>query len=158
MLLRRVNQADPVRRLRSEMDELFGNFFEEFPLSAVWGRNPAGFGEFGGGFPALNLSEDEKNLYAEVEVPGMKMDDLEVSVLGDQLTVKGKVEQASESGDKVTWHRRERRSGSFSRAVTLPVEIDADKVHAELNHGILKVSMPRAASVLPKRIEVKQVE
>jgi len=152
MLLRRVNPADPVRRLRSEMDELFGNFFDELPFSGT-------FRDFAGrGFPALNLSEDDKNLYAEVEVPGMKMEDLEVSVLGDQLTVKGKVDQESESGDKLTWHRRERRSGSFSRVLTLPVEIDADKVQAGLTNGILKVVMPRAASVLPKRIEVKQVE
>lgn len=152
MLLRRVNQTEPLRRLRSEVDDLFTNFFDEWPAVAPW-RQLGGLA-----FPALNLSEDEKNLYAEVELPGLKMEDIEVSVLGDQLTIKGSTAQESEAGDKKTWHRRERRSGSFSRAVQLPVEIDAENVSAELKHGVLKVTMPRAASVMPKRIVVRKAE
>ncbi len=148
MLLRRVNGSDPLRRFRCDFDELFANFFDELPgmgtLREFTGRT----------FPAMNISEDDTNIYAEIELPGLKMEDIEVSVLGDQLAVKGTIQ--SEQHESVDFHRRERRYGSFSRVVQLPVEIDADKVKAELRNGVLTVTMPRAASVCPRKIEVKR--
>ena len=145
MMLRRINY--PVVRFRNEMDRLMDNFLEnapsEFPFG-VWGRRT---------FPALNVWEEGDKLLAEAEVPGLKMDDLEVTVQGDELTIKGE-RQAGEEED-VTYHRRERGLGRFSRVIRLPVEVNADKVQATLREGVLTITLPKAEAVLPRKIEVK---
>lgn len=147
MLLRRVQSSDPLRRFRGEMDDLFANFFGDLP-------GVASLREFRWRtFPAMNICEDDTHIYADIELPGMKMEDVEVSVLDNQLAVKGTIQD--EQRENVDFHRRERLCGSFSRVVQLPVDIDADKVEAEMCNGVLTVTMPRAASVCPRKIEVK---
>ena len=145
MMLRRINY--PVVRFRDGIDRLMDNFLEnapsEFPFG-VWGHRT---------FPALNVWEEGDKLLAEAEVPGLKMDDLEVTVQGDELTIKGE-RQADEEED-VTYHRRERGLGRFSRVIRLPVEVNADKVQATLRDGVLTITLPKAEAVLPRKIEVK---
>lgn len=104
-------------------------------------------------FPTLNVWDDGQRLCAEAEVPGFKMDDLEVSVTGDQLTIKGRRESKTENG--TSFHRRERRTGEFTRTLTLPVDVDADKVEATLKDGVLTVVMPKAEAALTRKIKVK---
>ena len=145
MMLRRI--SFPMVRFRGDMDRLFGNFFENVQS----GRS---FGDCTGrAFPALNVWEEGDNLYAEVEVPGLSMDDLEVFVQGEELSIKGERKDVETEG--VTFHRHERGVGRFSRVVHLPVEVDADKVAATLRHGVLTITMPKAQGVLPRKIEVK---
>jgi len=147
MTLLRINHtAPPLLRLRDEMDQLFNEVFEARPFT--------GFGGFGRrAFPAFNVWEDDTSLFAEAEIPGLTMDDLELVVVGNELTVKGERQDVAREG--ITHHRRERGVGAFARTLRLPVDIDADKVQATLRDGVLTVTMPKAQAVLPRKIEVK---
>lgn len=149
MLARRIDGNVgllPVQRLREEMDRLFEDFFGDWPTPAwdLWGVQT---------FPALNIWETDDALYAEAEVPGMKMEDLEVLVVGNELTIKGERKAPQQEG--VTFHRQERGVGSFTRTIRLPVEIDADRVEATLENGVLTITLPKAEQCRPRKIEVK---
>jgi len=146
MLARRLNGAFPAVRLQEEMDRLFTDFVREWP--ALGSLVPAERA-----FPTLNIWEDDHNLYAEAELPGMNIQDIEISVAGNELSIKGKRETVQ--GDKANYHRRERGTGEFSRLVTLPVEMDPDKVEAVLKNGVLFVRLPKAPSAKARQIEVK---
>jgi HSP20 family protein len=146
MLITRVNDSHPIRLLRGEFDRLFSNFMETFPVPdpfGVRGRRP---------FPAVNAWEDDKTVYAEAELPGLAMEDIEVLVMGDELTLKGERKDLEREG--ATYHRRERGVGAFSRVLRLPVQIDADKVQATLRDGVLTVKLPKAQTALPRKIEL----
>ena len=105
-------------------------------------------------FPAVNVWEDNENLCAEVEVPGLTLEDLEVHVIGSELSIKGHYEESAESSDARV-HRQERRLGSFTRALTLPAEIDTDKVAATLKDGVLSITLPKADVARARKIAVK---
>jgi HSP20 family protein len=106
-----------------------------------------------GVFPLLNLWEDGDNLYAEAELPGFCMDDLEIYVTGNQMTVKGERRPPKNEGG--TWHRQERSFGKFSRMVELPGDVDSAKVSAEFKLGVLKITLPKREAAKPRRITVK---
>lgn len=140
----------PYSDMWSEMDRLQGE------MNRLFGRY--GIGDAGGrpsaGFPALDLWEDDENLYVEAELPGMELSDLEIFVNGDdQLSLKG--ERKAPSLEKASWHRRERGFGNFSRIMTLPQHVDAEEVQAEFKNGVLTLTMPKKAQSKPRRIEVK---
>jgi HSP20 family protein len=105
------------------------------------------------GVPAVNLSQDDANLYAELELPGVAPENVEILAQGDTLTVKGS-RQISHGERTKQVIRSERVSGSFERAMTLPVEVDADKVSATLKDGVLTITLPKAQAVLPRKIAV----
>ncbi len=105
-------------------------------------------------FPPLNVSEDEHHIYVRAEVPGLKPEDLELSVEGDTLTIKGE-RRTTPGVEKLSYHRREIESGRFSRALTLPTRVKAEKITAVAVNGILTITLPKAEEVKPRRIEVK---
>ncbi len=146
MLALRVNGSHSINRLRSEMDRLFDSAFEGFPRLTrdAW---------FAPTSPAVNVWEDTDNVYAEAELPGLKLDDIELLVMGDELTIKGERKDVCE--DEVSYHRKERGAGSFNRVFRLPVGVDAEKVEATLRDGVLTVTMPKADEAKPRKIEVK---
>lgn len=143
MLARRIN-GHPVHRLRDEMDRLFEGFFQDTPYWNTLGART---------YPPFNIWEDNHNLFVEAELPGMKMEDVEVLVSGKELTVKGS--RSIELTEQATVHRQERPSGRFARMIQLPVDIRANDVSAELKEGVLLITLPKMAGVDPKRIEVK---
>jgi HSP20 family protein len=105
-------------------------------------------------FPALNLWEDNDNLFVEAELPGLELYDLEIYVNGDnQLTIKGERKRPAVEGG--TWHRQERGYGTFSRLIELPQEVNADRVTAEFKNGILTITLPKREEIKPRRIQVK---
>lgn len=130
-----------------EMDRLFDSMVSSQPFGFV----PTIRSQWT--YPAINVWEDENNLYAEAETPGLKMEDLEVLLADDQLTVRGTrhVEIPNESRAL----RRERAVGAFERTIGLPMSIDADRVEARLADGVLTITLPKAAAVKPRKIEVK---
>ena len=136
-----VNRFDSFRR---DMDRLFKEI--EGGLSD-W--SPFGMRAF----PPLNIWDDGHALHAEAELPGFKLDDVEITVMGKELTIKGKRHVAA--GEKTTYHRRERMTGEFSRTVTLPVDIDSGKVEAALKDGVLTIVLPKAETARARKIEVK---
>jgi HSP20 family protein len=99
------------------------------------------------------LWQDEQNLYAEAELPGVSLDNLEILAQGDSLTISGSRPSSQNDGGRPLI-RAERLSGAFERTLTLPVEIDADKVSATLRDGVLTITLPKAQAVLPRKIAV----
>jgi len=104
------------------------------------------------GFPAVNLWEDASALYAEAEVPGLSLKDIEVTVEGDQLTVKGHRETLD--AREYTYHRRERGTGEFALTLALPVETNPDEVEATLTDGVLRIRLPKAETAKARKIKV----
>jgi len=132
-------------RVWDEMDRLFG------PMGARAAAAVAA------PFPAINLWEDDDNLYAEAELPGMTQDAIEVTVSeGDQLTIAGERRPTASEGS--IWHRQESGYGRFSRTVTIPVVVDANKVEGNFADGILTLTLPKSEMARPKRIAVKGTE
>jgi HSP20 family protein len=129
--------------LRREMDRLFDAY------GTGLSRRPT---TRAAAYPAMNVWDAGDTLCVEAEVPGVKKDDLEILAMGNELTVKGR--RGPLEGDWAS-HRRERGTGEFTRSVTLPYEIDADKVEAELDCGVLMIRLPKAEAAKPKQITVK---
>ncbi len=138
------NLRQPVHQFRSEMDRLLAGFFGR-PSNGGWPQTEPGR-------PAVNLWENDDALMVELEVPGIHGDQLEVSAVGDELSVK--IERPDLQQEGVTYHRRERPVGSFSRLLRLPADVDADRVEAELREGVLTIRLPKAASAKPRKITV----
>lgn len=107
-----------------------------------------------GVYPALNVMEDDENLYVCAELPGVAPEDIEISVHGDALTIRGE-RKVTETEKKVSFHRREREFGVFRRVLNLPVKIDPENVTAKSGDGLLKVVLPKAAESKPRKIEIK---
>lgn len=106
------------------------------------------------GFPALNVWEDGNELHVEAELPGQDLKDVEIFVSGgNQLTIKG--ERKANLPEKSVWHRQERVFGSFNRSLTLPFPVDADKVDARLENGVLHIQLTKHESARPRKIPVK---
>ena len=103
-------------------------------------------------YPAVNVWEDDDNTFVEAEVPGMKMEDLEIEILGRSLSIKGS--RAEERSDDACFHRQERIHGEFTRHLTLDTDVDTDNVKAVLKDGVLTVTMPKAASAKARKINV----
>ncbi len=141
MLATRWEPWTEMNRLSRELDRMFNAR-----------GNGNGSSINAGTFPALNVWEDEYQLYAEAELPGFGLDNLEIYVTGNQLTIKG--ERLSPKNEGGVWHRRERGAGKFSRMVELPGDLDGDKVSAEFKNGVLRITLPKSDAVKPRRIEV----
>lgn len=107
-----------------------------------------------GVFPLMNVTEDKDNYYIRAELPGIKSDELDISVTGDTLSIAGERKISEEKGD-VKYHRREREAGKFSRIVNLPSQINTSKVDARCVDGLLSIVMPKAETAKQKQIVVK---
>ncbi len=104
-------------------------------------------------FPPLNIWADNENAVISAEVAGLDLGDLDISVVGDTLTLAGS--RSETNGDEShTYHRRERWQGKFSRTVQLPFRIDVEGVEATYDNGILRVILPRAEADKPQRISI----
>jgi HSP20 family protein len=129
-------------RLRREMNRLYTDW------SAEAGQTVAP------GYPAMNIWTDDNNAVVTAELPGVSLESIEISVEDDTLTLRGD-RQREEPEQGATYHRRERRFGSFVRSFRLPFRVDAEKVDATLRNGVLCVSLPRAEEDRPRRITIK---
>lgn len=125
-------------RLSREMDQLFGRT-----------RGTAQVGVY----PALNLYDDGESIVVRAEVPGMDPQELEINATGRALTIAGERKRPAVD-EQASAHRRERGYGKFRRAISLPQEIDPDKVQASYKLGVLEVIMPKAEAAKPRKIEV----
>lgn len=104
-------------------------------------------------FPALNISEDSANIYVRAEIPGVPSSEVEISIEGDTLTVRGE-RKTCMANEKYSYHRRELECGRFSRAIALPAKVQVDKVEAKASNGIVTISLPKAEAVKPRQIKV----
>ncbi|MGD2151647.1 MAG: Hsp20/alpha crystallin family protein [Gemmatimonadales bacterium] len=145
-----ANRSFPVSRLHGELDRALDDVVGAFLGDDPWLRRGR---QRERSFPAVNIWENEEVLFAEAEVPGLKMEDLEILVAGNELTIKG--ERGGEEQEGVKYHRRERGTGTFTGVVRLPVEVDVSKVEARLENGVLTIMLPKAASAKSRKISVK---
>lgn len=106
----------------------------------------------GGAYPPVNVYDSPSEVLVEFEVAGVESKDLDVSVTGDTLTLKGVKHAMAEDGTRAI--RRERGSGEFTRTVTLPENVDAEKIQANLRDGVLRLTMPKAAAAQPRQIKI----
>jgi HSP20 family protein len=130
--------------LRDEMSDLF-----ELPFSSNFCRQAQ---LFSGWSPALDLYQNNDNLVAIVELPGMRKEDIEISLHDGMLTISGERETKATNGENA--ERSERSSGKFRRTITLPTRVDAGKVSATYKDGLLTVTLPKAEEAKPKQIKV----
>ena len=107
-----------------------------------------------GVYPPINLTEDQENYYVRAELPGIEADKLDIQATGNSLSLSGE-RQIAEEANGVRYHRREREGGTFSRVITLPGDIDAEKVDAEMVNGILTIKIAKAEKAKPKQITVR---
>jgi HSP20 family protein len=135
-----------VTRLRREMDRLWDDYFGAGrralrPLQA----------EFA---PAVDVKENAEAVVVKAEVPGMDAQDINISVTGDVLTIKGEKKSEREEKEE-NYHLVERSYGSFSRSLAMPAAVDMDKIEAKYDKGVLTVTCPKKEEVKPKAIEIK---
>jgi len=133
---------DELDRLRHEVDRLFEN--------VSVGSEPL----FSRAFPAVNVTEDADNYYVRAEIPGVKPEDVEISVVEGRLLIKGE-RKVDPAGQGANYYRRERDAGVFSRTIGLPARVHSEKVGASVKNGVLLVSLPKSEEAKPRKIAVK---
>lgn len=137
----------PLRGLRRQMDDLWGRLLDE-PLAP----STAGEGSF---VPSVDMRETESAIEITAEVPGLKPEEIDVSLTGDLLTLKGeKKEEKEQKGEN--YHLVERRFGSFSRSFRLPVEVDPKKIQAKHTDGVLKLVLPKGSKSTTTKIKIEK--
>lgn len=135
----------PIQALRREMEELMNRFWDG---GAQQEFLPGSY------MPTLDLSETDNAYEVHMDIPGMEAKDIDVQVHGNVVTLSGsRKEEKTEKGR--TFHRVERRSGSFSRTLSLPCDIKEDEVAAEYTNGVLRVVLPKSEKEKARRIAVK---
>lgn len=130
--------------LRNDLDTLL-----ELPF---WGASSRQSQLFSGWTPALDLYQNNDNILAVVELPGMRKEDIEISLEDGTLTISG--ERKEETGTENGATRTERFTGKFRRSITLPTRVDAGKVSANYKDGVLTVTLPKAEEAKPKQIQI----
>ena len=135
-----------LNRFRDEVDRMFDRFLESWsspgsPWEGKW-------------FPSVDVSETEKEVIVQAEIPGIDAKDIDISVNGNRLTLQGERKQEEEKKGE-HFHRIERSYGAFSRDIELPAQVDSDKVVATYKDGVLKVNLPKTKESATKKITVK---
>jgi HSP20 family protein len=130
-----------MERLRQEMNRLFS----EWPARSRLSVAPT--------YPAMNVWTNEDSAIVTAELPGVDLEDLDISVEDDVLTLRG--QRQAEEQEGATYHRRERRYGTFVRTLRVPFRVDAEKVDATFKNGVLSLVLPRGEEDKPKRITVR---
>jgi len=133
---------DEMDRLQREMNRLFDHY--DRPGSSL------------AGYPAVNVWMNDEAAVISAELPGLDVKDLEISVVGETVTLSGE-RKGDDLPKDVTYHRQERSAGKFSRTIDLPFTVDSGKVQATLEKGVLRVLLPRSEKDKPRKVLVKAV-
>jgi HSP20 family protein len=144
-----MSRWDPFQDLQSFRDEMNRTLNRWFSREEGDEPSPRRW------MPALDVTESKDAYHVDVEVPGMRPEDINVTVDQGMLTVQGERRSEEEKGDR-SYHRVERRYGAFRRSISLPRDVDASRVQASYDNGVLRLEVPKAEGSQAKRIEVKQ--
>ena len=139
MLYRMATTGSPIFGLRREIDRLFEDTFA---------RDGSSF------TPAVDIKENDNEIRLDLELPGLKPEDVEITAENGVLTVRGEKQVERKEGDESRYQIIERAYGTFMRTFQLPHGIDSDQIKAEFNNGVLSLHIPKAALPQPKRIEI----
>ena len=129
--------------LRQAMDQLFDDAFTR-------PRGASGVSLL----PAIDLYQTADEVVVKANLPGLKADDVQISVASGVLTLRGEFKQENER-EEATYHVLERRVGTFERSATLPIDVQTDKAKADSEDGVLTITLPKAETVKPKSITIK---
>jgi HSP20 family protein len=141
---------DPGRDMVSLRDAMDRLFEESFLRPGFLGN-----GESAAMLMPLDLYETQDDVVVKAAIPGVKPEDIDVTVTGDLLSIKGEFKTETEDKDeKRNYHRQERRYGSFSRQVTLPTAVNADACQADFENGVLTLKLPKAEEAKVKRVQI----
>ncbi|RKY10766.1 MAG: Hsp20/alpha crystallin family protein [Planctomycetota bacterium] len=143
MLLESLNPFFDVAKTLEEFDRMFGAVGHPIGLRSV----PRGT------FPPINIYNKDDAVILIAEVPGLNADDIDLTVLGDSVTLK--CERKPETDESIRYHRKERATGGFSRTVTLPDPVDPEAIKATYENGVLRVEMHKAQDAKSKKILIK---
>jgi len=138
---------DPFRdvsTMREDMERLFDSMLSRYPrerVQAVWA-------------PSIDVEETNDAMIIRVELPGMKREDIKVTVAEDTVTISGERKYENDRKDR-TFHRVERAYGSFQRAIALPVSVQGDKAEASYRAGVLELTLPKAERVKAREITIE---
>jgi len=139
----RWEPAREMMTLRDAMDRLFDDAFTR-PLS-VSGVST---------MPVIDMFQTDDEVVVKANLPGLKAEDVDITVTGETLTLRGEYKQQAEEKN-ATYHVREQRSGTFERSIMLPTDVKADKATAHFENGVLTIAMPIAEEVKPRSISIK---
>ena len=146
MYLTRTRRADPstdpfsnLTRLNRMLDEAFG--WNGEAVGSAW-------------LPSCDVREDKDYLMITIDLPGVRPEDVKLNLENQVLTVRGERRQETENQD-ARWHRYERSYGSFERSFTLPMTVDAEKIQANVDNGVLTITLPKSEKARPREIPVK---
>ena len=141
-----ITRWDPYREM-VRMNRLMDRWFEDMPR--MW------LGEFDGGegYVPLDLYETDDAVIVRATLPGVKPEDVEITITGETLTIRGESKHEEEQ-KKRNYYRQESWYGSFARSIALPSQVEADKAEAVFENGVLKLSIPKAEAAKPKTIKV----
>jgi HSP20 family protein len=131
--------------IQDEMNRLFEEFFDRPVVRTEWTE--------GVWNPSVDVSEDKNNVIIKAEMPGMKKDDVKISVQDNVLTLRGEKKHEKEEKD-ANYHRIERSYGSFCRSFQLPTSVKTDKIKANYKDGVLNITLPKTEEVKPKEIPI----
>lgn len=143
----RGHELDPFKEL-FDLQRETGRMFDE-----TWEQLPSRLSKEAVWTPSLDIAEDKDSITIKADLPGVSQSDIDVSVSGDILTIKGERKQEHETKEKKV-HRIERFYGSFVRSLTLPDYVDASKISANYKNGVLEVSVPKTEKAKPRQIKV----
>ncbi len=141
----RWNPVREITRMQRDLDRMFDSVYNSNGGSSVsnWGL-------------PLDVSETEDQFQVVASVPGMNVDDLDITFADNVLTIRGEYKYENEEENEGTkYHIRERRVGSFARSINLPVMVNADEIDADYTDGVLTLNVPKAEEVKPRRIQVR---
>lgn len=147
MARKEIARWDPFREFRSfkdEMDRLFDSFFGRWPFE----RAELGWS------PCVDVEEEADHFVVQAELPGLRKEEIKVSITGDTITISGERKREAEEKGKI-FHRLERAYGRFSRSITLPGEVEVDKVKAKYENGILTLTLPKSERAISKEIPIE---
>ena len=136
------NEVTEVDRLRQGVNQLF-NLFST-------GEDPF----FSRVYPAINLTVEGDNFYVRAELPGVKPESLDISVIEGKLLIRGE-RKIEEEDQQTSYHRREREGGFFRRTISLPLKVDSEKVSANIKNGVLTITLSKSEETKPRKITVK---
>jgi len=134
--------------LRDRMNQLFNQSFGGFEETGL--EQPMMEPKF---LPPVDIAEDDHNITLQAEIPGVKMEDLKITLENNVLTITGE-RKFKEEEKKENYHRIERRYGKFTRSFTLPTGVDAEKVNAVFENGVLNITLPKREEFKPKQITI----
>jgi HSP20 family protein len=143
-----VERWDPFREavsLRDAMNTLFQESFIRPSASSFQGGGPAAL--------PLDVSENENDFVIKASLPGVRPEDVQITVHGDTLTIQGETKSEEEKkGER--WHLRERRFGSFQRSIVLTTPVNSDRAQAQFEHGVLTLTLPKSEQAKPRQIKI----